>query len=413
MGSGELTSTMVSVHKFLIQRLGSSVRAMFLDTPAGFQLNVDQISEKACEYFKTHILQSMNVASFKSSDDMGLYDVEKSYQDLREANFIMIGPGSPSYAVRHWRQSRIPEILIDRIERGSCLVAASAAALTVGRFTVPVYEIYKVGEALHWVDGIDILGHFGLDLVVVPHWNNAEGGTHDTRFCYMGDSRFRQLESLLSEDIPIIGLDEHTACIMDLEKREASVVGIGRITVRFKGSDRIFEKGESFGFDVLYGIEESGGDGEKAPISSLPGINVSEQREDASFWDRVNDLEETIKASLDKKDVAKATTALLELDKVIWEAQLDLENDEFISQAREVLREQIVLLGLQLESYPSDEDGPLGSAVDLLLEVRESLRENGQWDLADRIRDGLVGAGIVVEDTGEGPRWRVEQVEKL
>jgi len=56
-------------------------------------------------------------------------------------------------------------------------VAASAAALTIGRFTLPVYEIYKVGQDIHWVDGLDILSQFGLHLVVVPHWNNAEGGT--------------------------------------------------------------------------------------------------------------------------------------------------------------------------------------------------------------------------------------------
>ena len=44
---------------------------------------------------------------------------------------------------------------------------------------------------------MNILGRFGFNFVVIPHWNNAEGGTHDTRFCYMGESRFRKLEALL------------------------------------------------------------------------------------------------------------------------------------------------------------------------------------------------------------------------
>ena len=43
---------------------------------------------------------------------------------------------------------------------------------------------------------MNILGHFGFNLVVVPHWNNAEGGNHDTRFCFMGEPRFKKLESL-------------------------------------------------------------------------------------------------------------------------------------------------------------------------------------------------------------------------
>ena len=49
------------------------------------------------------------------------------------------------------------------------------------------YEIYKVGVDPFWAEGMDILGQLGLPLVVVPHWNNAEGGTFDTRFCFMGE----------------------------------------------------------------------------------------------------------------------------------------------------------------------------------------------------------------------------------
>jgi len=34
---------------------------------------------------------------------------------------------------------------------------ASAAALTIGRVTIPVYEIYKAGEAPRWLPGLDLL----------------------------------------------------------------------------------------------------------------------------------------------------------------------------------------------------------------------------------------------------------------
>ncbi|NIW11256.1 MAG: cysteinyl-tRNA synthetase, partial [Gammaproteobacteria bacterium] len=199
MGSGELTSTMVEVHKELLAGLVDSPQAVFLDTPAGFELNVDQISQRALEFFRIHVGHPLSVASYKSNESAAPYEAEQAFQKLREANFVLIGPGSPTYAVRQWQQTPIPKILIKRIEEGGCLVAASAAALTVGRFTLPVYEIYKVGENLHWVEGMNILDHFGFNLVVIPHWNNAEGGTHDTRFCYMGEPRLRQLESLLPE----------------------------------------------------------------------------------------------------------------------------------------------------------------------------------------------------------------------
>jgi hypothetical protein len=167
MGSGELTATMVEVHKELLGRFGPAAKAVFLDTPAGFQLNVDQISQKAQEYFQAHIQQPLAIASYKSNDAISPFEAEQAYQTLREADFVLIGPGSPTYAVQQWRQSAIPQILSGRIKDGGCLVAASAAALTVGRFTLPVYEIYKVGQDLHWVDGMDILKEFGFNLVVL------------------------------------------------------------------------------------------------------------------------------------------------------------------------------------------------------------------------------------------------------
>lgn len=63
---------------------------------------------------------------------------------------------------------------------------ASAAALTLGRFTLPVYEIYKVGEDPRWLDGLNILGEIGVNVALIPHYNNAEGGHHDTRFLLYG-----------------------------------------------------------------------------------------------------------------------------------------------------------------------------------------------------------------------------------
>jgi len=149
MGSGELTATMVEIHKALLAQLGSEPRAVFIDTPAGFQLNVDEyparlsVTSRQCEV-------SMSVASFKSIESCTPFEAEQTFHDLRQADYVLIGPGSPSYAVRQLQQTTIPKILTGRIESGACLVAASAAALTVGRLTMPVYEIYKVGADLHW-----------------------------------------------------------------------------------------------------------------------------------------------------------------------------------------------------------------------------------------------------------------------
>jgi len=404
MGSGELTATMVEVHKELLARTSGSPRAVFLDTPAGFQLNVDQLSERAVEYFRTRVQQTMSVASFKSTETTTPYEAEQAFHTLRQADYVLIGPGSPSYALRHWRQTPIPDILAARVEDGGCLVAASAAALTVGRFTLPVYEVYKVGEALHWVEGMDLLGRFGLNLVVVPHWNNAEGGTHDTRFCYMGEPRFRKLEALLPEGSSVLGLDEHTDCLIDLENEEAVIRGIGRATLRRNGAERSFERGERFPVDVLRGGSVGEGWRREAPAAIEAG--VSTETVEGSFWDEIHRIEDAFQQGLEAAEPGDATNALLELDRAIWEAQQALESGEFISQAREILREMIVSIGVKLASSAADPVDRLAPLVEELLALRESFRQNKQWQDADAIRDSLERASIVIEDTDGGPRWR-------
>jgi peptidase E len=406
MGSGELTATMVEVHKELLAGLADPARALFLDTPAGFQLNVDQLSARAIEFFHKHVQQDMALASFKSKEASTPYEAEQTLHQLRQADFILIGPGSPTYAVRQWQKTSIPEILTRRVQLGGCLVAASAAALTVGRFTLPVYEIYKVGEALHWIEGINILEDFGLNLVVIPHWNNAEGGTHDTRFCFMGESRFRKLESFLPEDVSIFGLDEHTACLIDLEREQAVVKGLGSVTMRSRGDEIIFQKGDRFPLDVLRG-EDSGTSWKKTAPEPVPSEQSPVTKKD-SFWDRVHEIQEAFRGGLEKHEPKETTTALLELDRTIWQAKQDLENEEFISQAREILRDLIVLFGMKLESSPRDTTDCLAPLVQNLLELRERFRCNQQWEEADLVRDSLQRADILIEDTEEGPRWRLK-----
>ena len=90
----------------------------------------------------------------------------------------------------------IPPALAGLLRNGGILTMASAAALTLGSVTIPVYEIYKVGEEPRWLEGLDLLGAAtGLRAAVVPHYDNAEGGNHDTRFCYMGERRLRILRA--------------------------------------------------------------------------------------------------------------------------------------------------------------------------------------------------------------------------
>ena len=45
--------------------------------------------------------------------------------------------------------------------------------------------------------------------------------------------------------------------------------------------------------------------------------------------------------------------------------------------------------------------------MELLLELRTELRSQKQYQLADYIRDELAKLNIVIEDTPNGPRWKI------
>ena len=405
MGSGELTATMVEVHKNMLARFPGSPTAVFLDTPAGFQLNVDEISRKAVEYFRVHVQKQLNVASYKSSENTSAFEAETAFHMLRNADFVLVGPGSPTYAVRQLQKTPIPEILVNNIPSGGCLVAASAAALTMGRFTLPVYEIYKVGQDLHWVDGLDILTQFGFNLVVVPHWNNAEGGTHDTRFCFMGKPRFQQLEMLLPDDATILGIDEHTACIIDLNAQRIDIQGIGNVTIRKKGREIKFGKKDQIPLEALV-KEINQRDWTPTDLDAVEqagDLNLSRK----SLLNKVNVIEASFRNGLANHDQKETTNAILELDSVIWKAQRDLEDEENISEAREILRDSIVLLGAELGASPRHLRGYLTPLVEAMLKLRIRFRNEQKWSEADHIRDILQQSSIQVEDTKDGVRWQI------
>lgn len=405
MGSGELTATMVEVHKMLLSRFRPSPSALFLNTPAGFQLNADQIGANAVDYFRQRVGCRMEVASYKSSDTISEVDAAVAYQKLRGADFILMGPGSPTYTVQHLRRSPIPEIFSDHINQGGCLVAASAAALTAGSFTLPVYEVYKVGQPPHWVEGLDILGAFGLSLVVIPHWNNAEGGTHDTSRCFMGASRFDQLVSLLEEPLPVLGLDEHTACIIDFEDGTFEIYGIGTVVLQHNGTISCFTPGKKYPLEMLQGRESMSAGIEVVQVESL--VSESKSAEDSDFWQQVHRYKEDFQQGITADDVRQSAHALLELDRLLWQAHGHMETPETIAQARDLFREQLAELGTRAGLTRSALMRVLDPIIDSLLAARQHFREAGQFEAGDALRDALSRAGIKVEDTADGYRWQI------
>jgi hypothetical protein len=331
-----MSGTMGKVHRAVMSRIAGPVCAVFLDTPAGFQLNADEISAKAAEYFKQRFDLDLSVASFKAAATATPDKVDDALRKLQQANYIFAGPGSPTYAIRNWQKTPVLGAMAWRLATGAHLVFASAAAITMGRYALPVYEIYKVGEEPHWVEGLDLLGPYGLELVIVPHWNNAEGGTHDTRYCFMGEPRFRPLEESLPNSVTILGIDEYTACIVDLSNDECQVMGAGQVTIRHKRREIHHPAPTAFDLDQLRGAKLA--DKQAYPLQTFAPPQTMAEAE----------AEETLRRP--PADDTANMAPFIEL--IVWvRAQLRAAKQWALADE---IREQLSELGIILEDGPEE-----------------------------------------------------------
>ena len=417
MGSGETSPTMVTTHRRLVERLGPPpVPAVLLDTPFGFQTNADVLSQRTVAYFRDSVGLDMDVVTWRSAAEASTLAGERSLARLRSARYVFAGPGSPSYALRQWAGSPVPELLAAKLETGGCVTFASAAALTLGALTVPVYEIYKVGENPRWLPGLDLLDAAGLPgVAVIPHYDNAEGGNHDTRYCYLGEPRLAALEQQLDVEGFVLGIDEHTGVILDLDDGTATVVGRGGLTVRQQGHSVVFPTGTTVGTAEL----RAAGRGSLGPASGTGGVDHHREQGSAplegpegeeataSLAEAVRAVEARFDAAVAARDVDAAVACVLDLDTAIAAWSSDTLQSDQAPVARAALRQMVVRLGELASAGALDPEAVVRPLVEALVEARAAARHAGDWGTADAVRDQLVSAGVELRDTPEGTRWRL------
>ena len=239
----------------MINRLKKVTNPLIINSPFGFQENVNEISDKLREFFNTSLNMDTQILSYRTQNEINTVDYFRCLEKIDKSNFLFSGPGSPSYAIKVWGETEFPKSFKTLLENDGSLVFSSAAATTLGEYTLPVYEIYKVGQEPYWINGLDILSTFGIKASVVPHFNNKEGGNHDTRFCYMGESRFDNLRNQI--DSNIIGIDEHTGLIIEGESNTGKVYGIGMVTVISGEKTQQYSPGDTISFDEFTVVENN------------------------------------------------------------------------------------------------------------------------------------------------------------
>lgn len=440
MGSGETAPTMVTTHQRVLRSVPTDRPRVLLDTPYGFQANADDITAKARAYLARNVGVEVEVVALRRTEDLTPVAEATAAARVAEAGWVFAGPGSPTYLARQWRATSLSQVLRDRLSAGvpgSATVFASAAAVTLGAHVVPVYEIYKAGHDVHWEPGLDLLSGLGLDVAVVPHFDNTEGGSHDTRYCYLGPARLAAMEDLLPAETWVLGIDEHTAMVADLTSGQVRIEGRGGVTVRARGTEVVFPAGTSTTIEALVAAAEGRPDaapsaGAVAGDAHVPGPagGAPAIREDGGSDPTAGDVapdghptagdhddevaslaDATARAArrfdaafADDRplDAAEATVWLLE-QVARWSTDV-LQSDDGDRADAEV-RRQVVATARLADAGLHEHAQLVAPLVELLLELRDAARRDRRFADADRVRDVLVAAGVEVRDAADGTAW--------
>ena len=413
MGSGETAPTMVTTHRRLTSLLPSPVKAVVLDTPYGFQENAPELAAKAVEYFNTSINVDLVVAGLVRLHDTHLpadpVAIERGLRALADADYIFAGPGSPTYALRQWAGSSVARIMIDKLTNGGIVTFASAAALTLGKATVPVYEVYKVGQDVQALEGLDILASIGINAALIPHYDNTEGANHDTRFCYLGEARLQMFESLLDADTYVLGVDEHTGLIIDIDAQTATVVGNSNVTIRLRSESFVYPTGSVIPLSVLQSpFSLLTGSGEVSSNHSVANVPIATNAPapqanslDAALTESIKQFDQ----AMEQRAALAAVRAVLALEQSMQDWSIDTLQSDVLVRARSALRSMISQLGDAAVGGVRDPREVVAPFVEAMLSVRATVRAEKRFDLSDIIRDVFASLHIEVRDTPTGVEW--------
>lgn len=345
LGSGETSPNIRKVYDKLFRRLETPVHVAILETPAGFEPNSEFVAAQIAEYLTKRLQNYRPRVTLVPARKKGTQlspDNPELMGPLYDADVLFTGPGSPTYAARQFRDSVAWHTLQACHRLGATVIFASAATIACSAMALPVYEIYKVGEDLHWKPGLDFFGVYGLNLIFVPHWNNNDGGADlDTSHCYIGTARYDALVDMLPASTgnpaagnppTIVGIDENTALVFEPADGTCWVQGPGSVTIIRDGNTTHFAGGTSF------------------PATEFGPFHLPEPgaRLPADMWDAVS----------------RETSA-----------------------ARQ-----------RRAATPTPSADVLA-----LAEARQDARAARDWALADTLRDQIAAAGWLVQDTANGP----------
>jgi cysteinyl-tRNA synthetase len=227
----------------------------------------------------------------------------------------------------------------------------------------------------------------------------------------MGERRLAMLERELPDDVYVLGVDEHTGLVIDLDTETVNVVGKGVVTIRIHGESTQIASGETFSVDRLRDPAQATARDTKKLATSQSTTSAQKVAEvapaifDSNLREATDRLNQVFLNALANSDADGAARAALELDDAISGWSGDTLQSDATDHARAVLRSMITRLAAAATGGLRDPRDVLGPFVQVLLDLRAQVRSDKRFDLSDIIRDRLAAINVEVRDTPDGAQW--------
>ena len=164
-------------------------------------------------------------------------------------------------------------------------------------------------------------------------------------------------------------------------------------------------KGAETSLKRLYNSLEALEDFKKDSVEREPneeeqlfGNNIQKLRKE--FIDVMDEDFNTPRALASLFEMSKEINRFLDEHKQVSKKILETAYDDFSKLGK--------ALGLFQQEKTREIGGQLADdLVQLLFDLREELRKKGEYGLSDEIRSKLKELGLVIEDTAEGPKWKL------
>ena len=396
IGSGELADAMAETHRALMSRLDSPVRPVFLDTPAGFESNIDAIDRKAVEYFRRNF--GFRAWKLRATAPVGKAPTTRALRCARSARPITFWPGQEA-RVHHPCVAREPGVA----SHSGALARGSAAGVRerggAQRGDLGQKPRYGSTRPDMTRSGLRAWTCWVLPASVGSRWcpTGIMPAVNMTRATAIWEQRVRDAGAAATPQTRSSSAWTNTAdCSFDLtwEKRQ-ECAGSGRVTLRTAGRQSVYARGD------LLTLHHPHTDAEEVPVS-LPTMLVP-QRENGDDAQDADILATRVRVeqAFARRDIPEAVDGLIALSLLAgsgFEQSLPGRAELAVQALQGTLPGLIRLLEAIDGAEKAQQESKLLIGA-LLVSTRAVVRDSRRWAEANGCASSSKGLGYVIADT--------------